>query len=76
MASKPRKTSSGPVKHHPWIVRFLHFHIRLVAAIVLGLRLYFVLPGSWPWITRLLVGWDVGVVIYVGAVIVMMLRAA
>jgi uncharacterized membrane protein len=73
MARKP-KASSGSVKRHPWIVRFLHFHIRLVAAFVIGLVFYFVLPGSWSWITRLLAGWNVGMVIYVGAVAVMMLR--
>jgi uncharacterized membrane protein len=75
MARKP-KASSGSVKRRPWVVRFLHFHIRLVAAFVIGLVFYFVLPGSWSWITRLLVGWNVGMVIYVGAVAVMMLRTA
>jgi uncharacterized membrane protein len=75
MARKPRKELPGPVEHHPWIVRFVHFHIRLVAAMVLGIAAYFLLPGNWPFITRLLVSWDIGVAIYVGAVIVMMLRA-
>ena len=45
------------------------------AAMVLGIAAYFLLPGNWPFITRLLVSWDVGLAIYVGAVIVMMLRA-
>ena len=48
MARKPRKSPPGPEKHHPWIVRFVHFHIRLFVAIVLGVAAYFLLPGSWP----------------------------
>jgi len=75
MAKKPRKPSPGPQKHHPWIVRFLHFHIRLFVAIVLGITAYFLLPGSWPWITRMVAAWDIGMVIYLGAVTAMMLRA-
>jgi len=75
MARKPRKKLPGPVGHHPWIVRFLHFHIRLIAAIVLGIAAYFLLPGNWPFITRLLLSWDVGLAIYLGTVIVMMLQA-
>jgi uncharacterized membrane protein len=76
MGRKPRKASPGPAKHHPWIVRFLHFHIRLVAAIVVGIAAYLLLPGGWSPITRMLVGWDVGMVSYLGAVAVMMLRTA
>lgn len=75
MVRKPRKKLPGPVSHRPWIVRFLHFHIRLVVAIVLGVAAYVLLPGSWPWITRMIIGWDVGVVIYLGAIAIMMLQA-
>jgi uncharacterized membrane protein len=74
MAKKARKTSA--TKHHPWIVRFLHFHIRLVVAIVLAVAVYALLPGDWPRVTRALVGWDTGIVIYLAAVIVMMTRAS
>ncbi len=76
MARKPRKSSTGPKKHHPWVVRFVHFHIRLFIAIAIGVAAFFVLPGSWPWITRMVAAWDVGMVIYLGAVAAMMLRAA
>src|SRR5687767_5181952 len=76
MARKPRKTSVGPVSHHPWVMRFLHFHIRLVVAIVHGIAVYFLPPGSWSWATRMLVAWDAGMVSYLGAVAVMMLRTA
>ena len=74
MVQKARKTSA--TKHHPWIVRFLHFHIRLVVAIVLAIAVYALLPGDWPRVTRALVGWDTGIVIYLAAVIVMMTRAS
>jgi len=76
MVRKPRKTSPGPAKRHPWIVRFLHFHVRLVIAIAIGIAAHLVLPGSWSWVTRMLVGWDAGMVSYLGAVAVMMLRTA
>lgn len=74
MAKKPSKTLAGPARHHPWVVRFLHFHIRLFVAIALGVAAYFVLPGNWPFVTRMLVGWDLGIAIYLGAVVVMMMR--
>ena len=75
MARKPRRKPPGPVEHHPWIVRFLRFHIRLGVAIVLGIVTYFLLPASWPSITRLIIGWDIGLAIYLAAIVVMMLRA-
>ena len=76
MVRKPRKTSPGPAKRHPWIVRFLHFHVRLIIAIAIGIAACLVLPGSWSWVTRMLVGWDAGMVSYLVAVAVMMLRTA
>ena len=75
MPKKPRKSSPGPAQDHPWILRFLHFHVRLIVAIMLGVAVYFVLPGDWPWVTRTLVAWDAGIMIYLGAIIVMMARA-
>ena len=34
------------------------------------------LPGDWSPVTRMLVGWDIGIVSYLGAVVWMMVRAA
>jgi uncharacterized membrane protein len=73
MAPKPRKTSS---KRRPWIVRFVHFHIRLVAAIILGVAVYALLPSDWSRVTRMLFGWNVGIVCYLAAVAVMMARTS
>ncbi len=75
MAKKPR-TPPGPAKHHPWIVRLLHFHIRLVVAIILGGIAYAALPGDWSSVTRMLTSWDIAVASYLGAVVWMMVRAA
>lgn len=33
------------------------------------------LPGTWPWTTRLLMAWDLGALLYLGAVTLMMARA-
>ena len=76
MGRKPRKTPPGPARHHPRIVRFLHFHVRLFAAAIVGIAAYLLLPGSWSPVTRMVAAWDVGVVSYLGAVVVMMLRTA
>ena len=73
MARKPRKTSA---KRRLWIVRFVHFHIRLVAAIILGGAVYALLPGDWSPVTRMLLGWNVGIVCYLAAVAVMMARTS
>jgi uncharacterized membrane protein len=74
MARKTRKTS--PEKRHPAIVRFLHFHIRLVAATILGVAVYALLPGDWSRVTRMLLGWNAGMVCYLAAVAVMMARTS
>ena len=74
MGRKPRKTSPSSAKRNPWIVRFLHFHIRLVVALAIGIVAYLLLPHGWSRVTRMLVGWDIAVVSYLGAVAVMMLH--
>jgi uncharacterized membrane protein len=52
-----------------WLARFWHLHFRLVLSAAFGtavsLTLY-VLP--WPTVTRLLVGWDSGVVLYLALI--------
>ena len=58
-----------------WIVRVASGHVRLWAAIALGLIGYAVLPGSWPRVTRALVGWDLGVVLYLALTAAMMVRS-
>ena len=59
-----------------WIVRVARGHARLWFAIALGGLTYLALPGSWYVVTRALVGWDLGVALYLAAAAVMMSRAS
>ena len=59
-----------------WIVRMARGHARLWLAIALGCITYLLLPGSWRVVTRALVGWDIGVALYLAAAAVMMARAS
>ena len=47
-------------------LRILRNHWRLFASIAAGLSLSYLLPGSWTLPTRILVGWDSGVILYLG----------
>ena len=58
-----------------WIVRMARGHAKLWLAIALGCIVYVVLPGSWRWVTRALVGWDSGVAIYIALTAAMMARS-
>jgi uncharacterized membrane protein len=44
---------------------FFH-HVRLVSAIAAGVVLFFLLPHHWLWLTRVLVSWNVGVLLFIG----------
>ncbi len=50
----------------PYPVRIVHARPRLFAAIIIGAALVPFLPGGWTLSTRLLAGWDVGVMLYLG----------
>jgi len=47
-------------------LRILRNHWRLFVSIAAGLILSYLLPGSWTFPTRILVGWDSGVILYLG----------
>jgi uncharacterized membrane protein len=55
--------------------RFIHSRPHLSAAVVLGAVLGPLLPGAWPWMTRLLTAWDAAIWFYLITMGVMMLRA-
>jgi uncharacterized membrane protein len=55
-----------------WIVRVGRAHIRLAVSAVLGLVVILALPSSLTVVTRMLIGWDSGVLIYLGATAAMM----
>jgi uncharacterized membrane protein len=43
---------------------FFH-HVRLVSSIAAGVLLFFLLPHQWMWLTRVLVSWNVGVLLFI-----------
>ena len=45
-------------------IRSLHRHLRIWIALIVGIALFFLLPGSWPFNSRMLVGWDGGVTLF------------
>jgi uncharacterized membrane protein len=58
-----------------WIVRVARGHVRLWTAIGLGVAVFLVLPGSLRTVTRLLVAWDAGLLLYLAATAAMMARS-
>jgi uncharacterized membrane protein len=48
------------------IKKFFHHHLRLLSSAAAAIVLYFVLPHEWVWLTRLLVSWNVGVLLFLG----------
>ena len=58
-----------------WIVRVARGHGRLAMAVVLGVVVYVILPGTWAVVTRLLTAWDVGVAFYLAFAAAMMARS-
>lgn len=60
---------------HP-LRRFAHSRPRLTSAILLGVLVGLVLPASWQPLTRTLIGWNVAVWIYLGAMAWLMAHAS
>ncbi len=48
----------------PKIVRILHARIKLVISAIAVVAVALLLPSEWRWITRILIGWDTGVALY------------
>lgn len=59
----------------PFVIRFARAHTRLFISGALGLLTIAALPGSWTLVTRLLVGWDAGVLLYLVLTAAMMARS-
>ncbi len=59
----------------PWIARVARGHVRLWLSMALGVAAFAILPGSWSLVTRLLAGWNIGVLLYLAAAAVMMARS-
>lgn len=55
--------------------RFAKLHAKLVIAAAVGIIAFVLMPGHWRLLTRLLIGWDIGVALYLWLTHAMMLRA-
>jgi len=62
---KSEQKSGSARRKLPRVVRIVRARPRLFLAIVLGVILGVTLPAEWRLATRLLVGWDTGVAIYI-----------
>jgi uncharacterized membrane protein len=61
-------TAAGGAKRKlPRIVRIVRARPRLFLSVALTLAIIVLLPGGWRWATRFLVGWDIGVAVYLVA---------
>lgn len=56
------------------MLKHLANHPRLLSSAFIGLALYFALPGQWMPLTRVLVSWNVGVLLFLALVSWMMFR--
>lgn len=59
----------------PRITRVLRLHLRLVIAVAFGLALAFLLPSDWLLMTRVLLGWNAGVALYLVAAYEIIVRS-
>jgi uncharacterized membrane protein len=46
--------------------KFFHHHLRLLSSAATAIVLYFVLPHDWMALTRVLISWNVGVLLFLG----------
>jgi uncharacterized membrane protein len=58
-----------------WIVRMLRNHAKLWLGIALGCIVFVAAPGDWRTVTRMLVGWNAGVALYIALALSMMARS-
>jgi uncharacterized membrane protein len=73
MAQNKRLPPPPPLQPLP--IRVVRLHAHLIIAAFVGLAVLALLPDNWRVPTRLLVGWDVGVTLYLCLTHAMMLRA-
>src|SRR5438105_301964 len=68
-------STRAPAKRLPYPLRIIQARPRLAACIVVGIIVSVALPSAWRMSTRLLVGWDIGVALYLGLVCGLMVRS-
>jgi uncharacterized membrane protein len=68
---------STKAKRQTWILRVGAAHRRLLISVAIGIAVaLLLLAAPVTAITRMLIGWDIGVLIYLGVVLAMMIRGA
>ena len=55
-------------------IKLLHRHTRIWIALAAGIVAFFLLPGSWSLISRMLIGWDCGVTLFLITIFLWMRR--
>jgi uncharacterized membrane protein len=58
----------------PKVIRIAHARPKLVVSMVLGAAVMLITPSDWALVTRILLGWDAGVALYIGIVSWMIVR--
>ena len=66
---------AAKAKRLPWIVRVVHARLRLAICAAIGIAVAVALPSRLTFDTRALIGWDLALLIYLGAVGHVMARA-
>ena len=62
-------------RHLPYVLRVIRARPRLMISIAVGLVVLALLPSAWRITTRLLVGWDAGVALYLVLVYTLFARS-
>jgi uncharacterized membrane protein len=83
VAGKETGKDTGKAADDPFLVRFrkmskpvrvIYARPRISISILVGIVAYFLLPGSWRLVTRMVIGWDIFVALYLLLVLIMMAR--
>jgi uncharacterized membrane protein len=67
---------STKAKRPAYLLRVGMAHRRLIISVAIGLVATFVLPATLSTVTRMLIGWDLGVLVYLAAAAVVMSRCS
>src|SRR5438445_3946540 len=72
--TKPPADTKHPTHRPSRIIRFIRARRRLMGSVALGVVAFFMLPISWPTVTRLLAAWDLTIALFMILAYAMMWR--
>jgi len=52
-------------RNYPYLIRVVRAHWRLFLSVVIGVIAFVLTPSDWRLVTRILIGWDIGVIVYI-----------